>query len=302
MIGINRLAFVLLFAVIIAATLLLFQQTTTDAEYSRYNVEWNGTSGFFSQVEAHHAAIMEDCTAIRNERDTILLIIAPNRPFDPAEIESLKDYLAGGNTIFIADESFAGNELLAALGSSIRIGARNLSSIDREYQDPALILARSSAEYPLLEDVDTLLLNRPAALTGGETLAASTLLSWIDEDGDRQIGKGEAMGRHAVLAREMIGGGEVIVLADGSLFINGMTELAASRDNTRFIANLLALRPHLAVEQAHTATGSSGLVIDVREGIQKTNIFKLLILTVLIGLSAVAQRMSRGGFHGREGD
>jgi hypothetical protein len=301
-IGINRFAFALLLCILVAATLLLFQQTTTDAEYSRYNVEWNGTSGFFSLLEAQHAAVVEDCTDVADKRDGILLIIAPDRPFDPAEIESLRNYLAVGNTVFIADESSAGNELLAALGSSIRIGARNLSSIDREYQDPGLILARSSADHPLLAGVDTLLLNRPAALTGGETLAASTLLSWIDEDGDRRIGEGEAMGRRAVLAREAIGGGEVIVLADRSIFINGMTELAASRDNSRFIANLLTLRPRLAVEQAHTATGSSNLVIDARERIQKTNIFKLLLLTILIGVLAVAQWLSCRGAYGRKGD
>ena len=110
------------------------------------------------------------------------------------------------------------------------------------------------------------------------------------------------MGRHAVLAREMLGGGEVIVLADGSIFINGMTELAASRDNSRFIENLLELRPHLAVEQAHSATGRSNLVIDVQERIQKTNVLKLILLTILIGLLALAQSVSCGRFHGRNRD
>ncbi|MDD3069852.1 MAG: DUF4350 domain-containing protein [Methanoculleus horonobensis] len=302
MIGINRFAFVLLFGIIIAATLLLFQQTTTDAEYSRYNIEWSGTSGFFSQVEAYRGTGVTDCTAIRNMQGGLLIIIAPDRLFTPAEIESLQEYLAGGNTIFIADESSAANPLLTALGSSIRIGARNLSSVDREFQNPGLILARSCADHPLLEDVDTLLLNRPAALTGGETLAASTFLSWVDEDGDQQIDTGETMGRHAVLARETLGGGEVIVLADGSIFINGMTELAASRDNSRFIENLLELRPRLAVEQAHSATGRSNLVIDVQERIQKTNVLKLILLTILIGLLTLAQSVSCGRFHGRNRD
>ena len=168
---------------------------------------------------------MKECIAIQGERDGVLFIIAPIRPFTPVEIEALKGYLAGGNTIFLADESFAGNLLLAALDSSIRISGQNLSSIEREYQNPALILAKSRTEHPLLEGVDTLLLNHPAALTGGETLVASTLLSWIDEDGNQQINEGEKMGRSVILARETLGGGEVLVLSDPSIFINGMTGL-----------------------------------------------------------------------------
>jgi len=243
---------------------------------------------------------VKECIAIQDERDSVLFIIAPTRPFTPVEIEALKGYLAGGNTIFLADESFAGNLLLAELDSSIRISGQNLSSIDREYQNPALILAKSHAEHPLLEGVDTLLLNHPAALTGGETLVASTLLSWIDEDGNQQINEGERMGRSVVLARETVGGGEMLVLSDPSIFINGMMGLEKSRDNERFIDNLLILHPHLFIEQAHTSTGTSGLVIDIRERIQKANVFKLLLLTVIIGLLVIAQRVSHGGLHGHE--
>jgi hypothetical protein len=88
--------------------------------------------------------------------------------------------------------------------------------------------------------------------SSAEVLARSTVASWLDVDGDRLQDLGEPRGPFTLLAREPMGDGTVMLLADPSLLINGMAE---HLDNAVLAGNLLSelglLRTAVYFDESH---------------------------------------------------
>jgi hypothetical protein len=222
--------------------------TTTTEEFSRYNVGWNGTSGF-AAGEVHD---------LRNlEPGTTLLILAPDRPFTAGEVGYLRTFLDSGGLLLIADAEVAANPLLADLGSAIRVRQGNLSSLDRDHANPGLFTVRVVENATLFAGVETVRVNRPATVTGGDPLLETSILTWDDADGDGRPGRTETFGTAVVCASE----GNLIVLGDPSLFINAMLA-----ENPGFINNL---QPVL-IDAGHSRTGTTNPVINTLAWVRET--------------------------------
>jgi hypothetical protein len=272
------------FLVVIAALALIAHLSTTDLEYSRYNWEWTGTSGFFALLEQHDARDITSYTALEGRNDTLFLIISPDAAFTPAEMTSLSSFLDNRNTVFIADETGAANDLLGSLGSSISIIPGNLSSVDVEYSDPRSVMAYPKGEDPVIANISTVVLNRPAAVSGGDILLSTTIFSWIDVNGDGRIDAGEQLSSYGVLSREPIGNGTLYVLSDPSIVANGMLQARLSGENSLFIDHILTLRPIVFIDQSHSRTAGADEVLILANFVKSSMIFKisLLILTIII--------------------
>jgi hypothetical protein len=276
------------FLVVIAALALIAHLSTTDLEYSRYNWEWTGTSGFFALLEQHGARDISSYASLDGSRDTLLLIISPDAPFSPAEITSLSAFLANGNTVVIADETGSANDLLASLGSTISILPGNLSSVDVEYSDPRTVMVYPKGEDPVIANISTVVLNRPAALAGGDILLATTLFSWMDTSGDGRIDANEQLSSYGVLSRQQIGNGTLYVFSDPSIFANGMLQARLSGENNLFIDRLLTLRPTVFTDQSHSRTASADTVLTLANMAKSSMIFKISLLILTITLVALA--------------
>jgi len=211
-------------AVLITAVILLVAHlSANNLEFSRYNVGWNGTSSFFSDLDRHRTTDITDPAQLAGfPRNSTLLIVAPYRHPDPRELIAYQTFLDEGNTIFIADDFGTGNEILSGIGSRITISHINLSSLDRQYPDPySLIVYRSQENSSVILPPD-LALNRPTSLEGGSPLMLTSVMSWMDTNSDRRLNLNEPMGTFPVMADESRGAGRIIVLADPSIFINSM--------------------------------------------------------------------------------
>jgi hypothetical protein len=103
-----------------------------------------------------------------------------------------------------------------------------------------------------------MLLNEPASVEGGESLVTSSFMSWVDRNGNRRIDSSEPLGRQAVLARERIGKGEVIVLSDPGIFINAMYSLGGAWDNRKFITSLVTNTSPVLIDQVNSRTADDG--------------------------------------------
>jgi hypothetical protein len=284
----NLVRVVVILLAVIAALALIAHFSTTGLEYSRYNWEWTGTSGFFSLAERKGAGDLLSYDSLAGRNDTLLLVIFPEGPFTAEETGALSAFLAGGNTLFVADETGGSRELLASLGSTISVIPGNLSSVDREYDDPGSVIVRAVGEDPLTANVTTLVLNRPAAVEGGETILATSLFSWMDEDGDGMIGEGESLSISPVLAREGIGPGTVYVLSDPGIFANGMLRARLSGQNALFIDHLFSLRPTVLVDQSHSRTAAAGSVLVLANRLKSSMVFKISVLILSITVVVLA--------------
>ncbi|MBR1368856.1 hypothetical protein RJ53_04745 [Methanocalculus chunghsingensis] len=207
----------------------------TSAELSRFNPGWNGTAAFFSLSESLGAVIHSPNVAPHDQPDRYILIAPDGTDAEPI----VRGVLAAGGIVIIADEDGGANELLEALGLEMRIRPGNVSSVDMEFASPRTVRATVSSNHSVLQGVETLVFNRPSSIEGGEPLVRTSVLSWIDHDGDGSPGSGEELGRYTLMASEKSEIGDVILIADASLFASTMQQVRRLHDNQRLLFNLL---------------------------------------------------------------
>ncbi|WP_301663409.1 DUF4350 domain-containing protein [Methanoculleus frigidifontis] len=263
---------------------------STTEEYSRYNIQWNGTSIFSDLAEERGAVEVRSPDDLAGYTGACLLLIAPDTDFDDAAAGAYRSFLERGNTIVLADDFGTGNQILGALGSEIRILPGNLSSMDMEYSDPHTVIAYRTANATLVDGVETLMLNRPAALEGGEILVQTSILSWIDADGNRHIDAAETLGKYGVVARESVGAGEIYVISDPSLFINTMVGLDSVRDNHRLIGNILEGGRPLLLDAVASQTRADDGIAGILHTVKSTTLIKTTLICTVLLLGAYAFR------------
>jgi hypothetical protein len=287
-----RAAFWVAGIVLFGATLVLTAHLAGNSlEFSRYNTGWNGTSQFFSGLDRQSVTDISDPAQLTPYRtNALLLIIAPRHPATGQETAAYRAFLDRGNTIMLSDDFGSGNSILRQIGSGIFIGPGNLSSIDREYTDPYSVVVYRAANTSLVRSVSRLVLNRPAPLEGGDVLFVTSILSWIDTNGDRRINSDEVMGKFAVMAKETVGTGELVVLSDPSIFINAMADPDEKWDNRRLIESLTGREGPVLIDQMNSRTRDAEGTSEIIHVIRTTSNIELLFVGTLMLITAVAWR------------
>lgn len=272
--------------VMLGAIALVLHLSTTDLEFSRYNHGWTGTSDFFAEPDTRDAQALLSFDDLSGRRSTLLLIVAPDTPFSGDEAAAMRDFLAAGNTVFLADETGLSDTLIGGMG--IRVHPGDLSSAERAYQYPYSVISYSREDDPILTNVMSITLNRPSSLEGGTMLVSTTPLTWDDTIRNGRLDANETLASYPILARETVGNGTLYVFSDPSIFINGMQEPEISSANDLFIHNLLSLQPDILVEQSHSMTGRMDPLMAMALAMKNTMVIKISALLVSLLLVAVA--------------
>ena len=123
-----------------------------------------------------------------DKRNATLLMIAPARAPTAEERTAYREFVAAGNTLVLADDFGSGNELLEAIGASVRLDQGNLSSFSREFEIAEAPLGFSLKGRPLVAGISKVVFNHPVAVSGGYPLIETTGFSWIDVDGEWSCG------------------------------------------------------------------------------------------------------------------
>jgi len=247
-------------------------------------MQWNGTSEFFGSLTNAGATEIRDSSDLAGRTGSLLLIIAPEKPFNEWESEEIRDFLMRGNVVFLADETGLSNTLLEGLDSRIRVIPANLTSIERHYDDSSSVIVYPSSPDPFNSGIENLVLNSPSHAKGGTPLFVTSLLTWTDENGNGRLDETEELGRYPVLSREFIGDGTLYVLSDPSVFINGMQETCSG--NSNFCGKFSGHdQIDLLIEQDHSSTARADLLV---KGIvyMKSSKFITTVLFILIGAIA----------------
>ncbi|KAF5073473.1 MULTISPECIES: DUF4350 domain-containing protein [Methanoculleus] len=247
---VRREVWAVILILLLAGAAAYVHVTTTAEEYSRYNIGWNGTSGFAGEE-------LSDLRDLGQHPEETLLILAPGTEFTADEVGYCRAFLDAGGRIVVADEEGAANRFLTDLGSTMRVRPGNLASLERDHIDPGLFTTRVVGNASLFAGAETVLVNRPAAVEGGDPVLETSVLTWDDADGDGRPGARETFGTMVVCAQE----GNLTVLGDPSLFINAMLG-----ENPRFIENL---QPAL-IDGVHSRTGTKNPIINMVIWLQKT--------------------------------
>ena len=266
-----------LLLLIAAGLIVTAQLATTDDEYSRYNINWNGTSDFFGMAaDEKYVYSYDDLRSA--ESSSTLLIIAPGTDFT-----GLADYLYQGNTVIIADQSGNANVFLEQIGSSIRVHNEQVRSTSMEYKDMGIF--RGTVEGDLFgSNVTTLTFNYPGYLTGGDIIASTSYLSWVDTNANNIPDSNETLKVYSLIASEDIGNGRIIVIADPSVFINSML-VRTHTENMQVINALLS--KDLIIDQANSKTTSGGGLCPLLQAMHRYPALGTALITILFIIAAV---------------
>jgi len=270
--------------VLLCAILILVGHLSSNSlEFSQYNTGWNGTSQFFSDLDRHRMVGISDSTQLSAyPANATLFIIAPNHQPTTGERAAYRAFIERGNTIILADDFGTGNAILRGIGSRISIQPGNISSIDREYADSYSAVAYRSANETPVQNINKILLNRAAPIEGGTTLMRTSIMSWIDENGDRRINNNEPLGSFAVMAVDQISSGRLIVISDPSIFINSMYAEDSRWDNRMLIRTLEGDEGALLVDQTNSRTRDAQGFNEILHVIRTTLLIELVLFGVLM--------------------
>ncbi len=279
---ISRAALVAAAIIVLGVVLALFHLSVTTADYSRYNIEWNGTSVLFGMIDESGGAMVTDPSLLPGQGDAMLLFVAPEPGLPPGVPEGIRDFLFRGNCAVIASESEEDNDLLRRAGSSIRIREASIVSVDRFFDDPSSVIAFPAGNDPLSAGISRLVLNDPSYLEGGAPVFTTSLLSFADTDGDLHLGKGEALERFTVVSRESIGNGTLYVVSDPSVFLNGMLTANPPTGNRDFAIRILSHRPVLLAEQGYSRTAAAGPLTHAINLVRNETSIEMTAITALM--------------------
>ena len=245
-------------AIAIAVVLLIISMAapivSTSADFSIFNSGWNGTSKL--AILTYKAGKFVPDFQIRSTGTEItitqlgldeikldpatsaLIVIGPGKAFTSSEGQIVGDFVRNGGELLLADDFGTGNSLLSAMGAVSQFSNQLVMDLSFEKQ-PEFSVVYDLRTDPSTENVSTLLLNYPSSLTiSGDTeiIASSSIASWLDTNGNRLQEWGEPRGPFPITARERLGTGEILLLSDPSVLINGMAD---QMDNGIFGANLI---------------------------------------------------------------
>lgn len=253
----------------------------TDADLSRFNSGWAGTAAFYSLAGSMGASVHAPGTDAPDFAARYIIIA----PEDAGAGEYVQQVLGSGGTVIIADEEGGANRLLEAVGSGMRIVPANVSSVDMEFASPRTIIATVKTNHTLFSGVETLVFNRPSYISGGEPMVRTSVLSWIDPTGTGSRA-GASLNRYTLIAREEVGEGELILIADASLFATTMQQVRRLHDNPKFLTNLLGSDDPVVIDAVHgrpaDAEGPAYYVHMIKSAPISTIIAILLLMITII--------------------
>jgi hypothetical protein len=261
--------------VALALVLLMVSMITpvisTSTDFSIYNSGWNGTSklamstyqlGKFApsltvqSTGSEISVVHLDLAEIPLDPGTDALVITgPTEEFSAAEGSLVGDFVRRGGVLLLADDFGTGNSLLEGMNATSRFSRTLLMDLAFD-KKPEFSVCFTFTDDRLSENVTSILLNHPSSLTvqgtATETIASSSIASWLDTDANRAQDIGEPKGPFPVIARERLGQGSIILLSDPSVLINGMRE---HLDNAVLADNLLLevgeLRTAVYFDESH---------------------------------------------------
>jgi hypothetical protein len=280
-----RAAFWIVGLVLLAgAFVLVLHLSTNNMEFSRYNTGWNGTSSFFSDLDRNRVSYVYEPASLATDRpNSTLLIIAPQHHPTSRELSVYRSFMDRGNTIVLLDDFGTGNEILTGLGSRISILPGNLSSLDRRYSHSYMVVAyRQSENASAYRLPASMALDRPAAVEGGSPLMLTSVMSWIDANGDTRLNMIEDMGTFPVMVEEPMESGRIIVLSDPSILINAMYSQPENSDDRDLIRGILKSDGPVFIDQMNSRTADASGISEILHVIRTTIIIEICLLCLLM--------------------
>ncbi len=264
-------------AVVIAVSALILSLSmvapvlSTATDFSIYNTGWNGTSdlainayesgkltptfGLSSTGSDMEVTNMPLTSFDLDPLKSALIVIGPTLEFSAAEGQMVGDFVRGGGKLLLADDFGTGNSLLQGMNATSRFSGYLLMDLAFDKQPEFPLCFDLNAKSNITGRISTLLFNFPSSIvagTGTQTLASSSVASWLDVNGNHLRDWTETFEPRPLIALESMGKGSILLVSDPSLLINGMLNQS---DNQIFENNSMAFlsqgRENIFFDESH---------------------------------------------------
>lgn len=283
----RRLAVALTVALAITG---LWATSTADPALSAYNPSWDGSSTLRQEVPpAGTSVVVGEQTATYaavSPPETTAFVLSPDRRYTDDEAAQLRRFVRDGGTLVIAEDFGPhADPLLDRVGASTRVDGRPLRDEHSYYRSPGLAVATGVTPSPLTAGVEQLTLNRGTALEphGARVLVESSSLAYLDDNANASLDATETVRPYPVVTAERLGDGQVVVVADPSLFINAMLERPGNR---RFALALTERSETVLLDYSHAEAVPplvrAALAVRRSPALQTVGVFAAVGLVVLL--------------------
>lgn len=231
--------------------------------------------------------------AVAHEHDparTVLVVIAPPRPYDESETDAVHALLEQGGKVLVADNFGHANSLTQDLGFTFErvrlVEVDDDGRIGAAFDGKAMSLQTAA---PTALHVDPGVAHR--------VLAASSNNSFLDRDGNGLVEGGEPNGPFPVLIQADVGaaGGQLLLLSDPSVVASADT----LEGNRAFLRSVLAfLLPeggHVVVDESRTPTPDPSLfaaatLVGIATTDEWRTVFGVLAVVFFVAAAALVVR------------
>lgn len=194
--------------VVLSSVVAMAQAPPSGSDFDPSSDDWTGLSGFV-QLAREQGVDLEvtdhlDWSEVRPD-DVIFFV----HPTEHLEIANAADFVVDGGHMLIADDFGASTPFLDRLDiTRVSVEMGRLPHDKFVQNNRALPIFEPTGRHPLLDGVDTVVANHPSVLLN----VGGPVISYSDGSG---------------LVYDMnLGDGKVVVIADGSMLINHMLDVA----------------------------------------------------------------------------
>jgi len=212
------------------------------------NPFWNG----IRNISASYPVLpLESLSDLPPSPQGAILILIPYLDCTAAELEQINSFVTQGGRLVLADDYGHGNQILEHLGLRARFSGQALLDPLLNYKNKQFPKITHLEPSPLTSDIESLVFNHATSLANVatvNTIALSSPFSFLDLNGNGMWEDGEPTGPLPVITCHNLGNGQIILVADPSLFINSMETI---KGNGSFIQNIAATTSNLYIDQSH---------------------------------------------------
>ena len=241
------------FLVIITIAVIILLMITvwffpSNEDFRVENPFWNG----IRDISANYPVLpLESLSDLPSSPQGRTLILIPYLKYTTVELEQINSFVNRGGRLVLADDYGHGNQILEYLGLRTRFSRETLLDPLLNYKNKQFPKITHLEPSPLTSDIESLVFNHATSLANVatvNTIALSSPFSFLDLNGNGMWEDGEPTGPLPVITCHNLGNGQIILVADPSLFINSME---TTEGNGSFIQNIAATTSSLYIDQSH---------------------------------------------------
>jgi hypothetical protein len=222
-----------------------------NGDFLAENPFWNGIKNISSEYNVQPLDSLAD---LPPDADGTTFITIPYLSYTADELEQLKNYIYSGGRLILADDYGHGNQILQYLDIRERFTGEVLLDPLVNYKNKYFPKIVNFLPDSLTYNTDNLVFNHGTSLTSvnaTDTIALSSPFSFLDNNDNGIHEDNEPVGPLPVISRHNLGDGQIILVADPSLFINGMEKV---ENNVDFMQNISVTTNAIFLDQSHLKT------------------------------------------------